>query len=64
MSKQQWHHMTSEEAMSHHDLTMEGLSEDRVKQSLEKHGYNRLDEAKRTPAFIRFLSQYNLKYLI
>ena len=66
MSKQQWHNMSSEETMSHHDLTMEGLSEDRVQQSLEKHGYNRLDEAKRTPAFIRFLSQYNdpLNYLL
>ena len=66
MSKQQWHHMTSEETMSHHDLTMEGLSEDRVQKSLEKHGHNRLDEAKRTPAFFRFLSQYNdpLNYLL
>ncbi len=66
MSKQQWHQMTSEDMMSHYDLTMEGLSEESVQKSLQENGYNRLDEAKRTPAFFRFLSQYNdpLNYLL
>jgi len=66
MDEKHWHHMTSEMVMSHHSLTMEGLSNDSVQQSLEKHGYNRLDEAKKVSKFIRFISQYNdpLNYLL
>ena len=66
MTEEKWHQMTSEKVMSHYDLTRDGLSSDAVKQSFEKHGYNRLDENKRVPAFIRFLSQYNdpLNYLL
>jgi len=45
--------------MSHHGLTMEGLSSNRAQELLEKHGHNRLTEAKKTPPLIRFLAQYN-----
>ena len=61
-----WHDLTSEESLVQQDSSESGIHMDEVLVRQNKYGMNKLSEAEKTPAFLRFLSQYNdpLNYLL
>ena len=61
-----WHDLTPEESLVHQDSSQSGIVLDEVLARQKKFGLNKLAEAEKTPAFLRFLSQYNdpLNYLL
>ena len=61
-----WHDLTSEESLVQQDSSESGIHMDEVLVRQKKYGMNKLSEAEKTPAFLRFLSQYNdpLNYLL
>lgn len=61
-----WYSEDSNVVLSTLDVTKEGLSQAQVEERKNKFGLNKLAEQTKTPAWIRFLSQYNdpLNYLL
>ena len=61
-----WHDISPEETFSKLETQSEGLTEQEVLIRREKYGENKLQEPDKTPAWLRFLSQYNdpLNYLL
>ena len=61
-----WHSKQIDELMLDFDTPKTGLSTEEANLRLEKYGQNKLKEPEKTPAFIRFISQYNdpLNYLL
>ncbi|WP_280546011.1 HAD-IC family P-type ATPase [Halomonas sp. 11-S5] len=58
-ARRHWHAMTPEEALGQLDTTREGLGEEEARVRLERHGPNRLQQAKGRPAWRRLLDQFN-----
>ena len=54
-----WHTMSSEDVLTELDTPLGGLSSSDAASRLEKYGENKLRESEKTPAFIRFLMQFN-----
>ena len=61
-----WHTMSSGDTLAKLDTPLGGLTSTEAAKRLEIHGENKLREAEKTPAFLRFLSQYHdpLNYLL
>ena len=66
MVQQNWHSMKNEEALSFLDADLNGLSQSEIHARMQRYGPNQLEQPEPTPAFLRFLSQYNdpLNYLL
>ena len=66
MTQQQWHDVTSEDTYLTLETQPEGLTASEVEVRRAKYGENKLQEPEKTPAWLRFLSQYNdpLNYLL
>ena len=66
MTQGAWHDISPEETYLKLDTQSEGLTETEVIARREIHGQNKLQEPEKTPAWIRFISQYNdpLNYLL
>ena len=64
--EQHWHSMTVDECYTSQNSTVVGLNPSEIEVRRTKFGENKLDEAEKTPAWLRFLSQYNdpLNYLL
>ena len=62
----EWHTLSPEDSIVQQDSSMEGISMEEVLSRTERYGYNKLAEPEKTPAFLRFISQYNdpLNYLL
>ena len=58
--------MENDEVLSVLDANPNGLTQSEIHTRMQKYGPNQLDQPEPTPAFIRFLSQYNdpLNYLL
>ena len=58
--------MENDEALSVLDANPNGLTQSEIHTRMQRYGPNQLDQPEPTPAFIRFLSQYNdpLNYLL
>ena len=54
-----WHTMSSEDVLTELDTPLGGLSSSDAELRLEKYGEKKLRESEKTPAFIRFLMQFN-----
>ena len=63
---EQWHNLSTKDSLLVQESSDTGISVDEVIRRRERYGYNKLDEAEKTSAFLRFLSQYNdpLNYLL
>ena len=63
---EQWHNLSTKDSLLGQESSDTGISVDEVVHRRERYGYNKLDEAEKTSAFLRFLSQYNdpLNYLL
>ena len=61
-----WHNLSPEDSIVEQDSSMEGISVEEVLARTERYGLNKLAEPEKTPAFLRFISQYNdpLNYLL
>ncbi|DAC47292.1 MAG TPA: ATPase, partial [Candidatus Poseidoniales archaeon] len=61
-----WHDISPEETYLKLETQSEGLTENEVLNRRKKYGENKLQEPDKTPAWLRFLSQYNdpLNYLL
>ena len=61
-----WHAMSAEECLVEQDSSENGLAMEEVLLRTQRYGMNKLAEPEKTPAFLRFLSQYNdpLNYLL
>tara|TARA_B100000683_G_scaffold76993_1_gene75990 strand:+ start:2796 stop:5696 length:2901 start_codon:yes stop_codon:yes gene_type:complete len=59
MSNHDWHSIDDEELYKILETSPQGLSSKEVEIRHEKYGANKLEEPEKTPAFLRFLSQYN-----
>lgn len=61
-----WHSLTVDECLNAQGSSKHGLSPNEVLQRRNKFGENKLAEPEKTPAWLRFLSQYNdpLNYLL
>lgn len=61
-----WHSMTVDECYAAQDSTSTGLNPSEIEPRRIKFGQNKLDEPEKTPAWLRFISQYNdpLNYLL
>lgn len=55
----QWHHISIEDALKKLKVSNAGLSQTEAASRLEKHGLNRLPEAAKRSALIRFLLQFH-----
>ena len=66
MTSTLWHTKSGEETLSEFNTPLAGLSSNEAQVRLDKYGENKLQEPEKTPAFIRFLSQYHdpLNYLL
>ena len=66
MTSTLWHTKSGEETLSEFGTPLAGLSSNEAQVRLDKYGENKLREPEKTPAFIRFLSQYHdpLNYLL
>ena len=66
MTSTLWHTKSGEETLSEFNTPLAGLSSNEAQVRLDKYGENKLREPEKTPAFIRFLSQYHdpLNYLL
>jgi len=62
----EWHNLSPEDSIVQQDSSMEGISMEEVLARTERYGLNKLAEPEKTPAFLRFISQYNdpLNYLL
>lgn len=63
---QSWHDLTIDESLLAQDSTLHGIEPGEVVRRQEKYGLNKLAEPEKTPAWLRFISQYNdpLNYLL
>ena len=61
-----WHNLSPEDSIVEQDSSMEGISMEEVLARTQRYGLNKLAEPEKTPAFLRFISQYNdpLNYLL
>ena len=61
-----WHNLSVEDSLIAQASTENGLDSDEILKRRQRFGENKLDEAEKTSAFLRFLSQYNdpLNYLL
>ena len=59
MSKQDWHSISDEDLYNILETSPQGLSSKEVEIRRAKYGANKLEEPEKTPAILRFLSQYN-----
>ncbi len=61
-----WHNLSVEDSLVAQASTKNGLAPDEISKRRRRFGDNKLDEAEKTSAFLRFLSQYNdpLNYLL
>ena len=59
MSNHDWHSIDDEELYKILETSPQGLSSKEVEIRHAKYGANKLEEPEKTPAFLRFLSQYN-----
>lgn len=61
-----WHNLSVEDSLVAQASTENGLAPDEISKRRRRFGDNKLDEAEKTSAFLRFLSQYNdpLNYLL
>jgi Ca2+-transporting ATPase len=61
-----WHAMSAEDCLIEQDSSEQGISMEEVMSRTAKYGLNKLAEPEKTPAFFRFISQYNdpLNYLL
>ena len=66
MERQHWHDISPEDTFVKLDTNTEGLSQSEVELRRETYGENKLQEPEKTPAWLRFLGQYNdpLNYLL
>ncbi|MBT5617666.1 MAG: HAD-IC family P-type ATPase, partial [Euryarchaeota archaeon] len=66
MTRGAWHDISPEETFLKLNTQSEGLTENEVLVRREEYGENKLQEPEKTPAWIRFISQYNdpLNYLL
>ena len=66
MTSTLWHTKSGEETLSEFNTPLAGLSSNEAQVRLDKYGENKLREPEKTPAFLRFLSQYHdpLNYLL
>jgi len=63
---QSWHDLTIDESLLAQDSTLHGIEPGEVVRRQQKYGLNKLAEPEKTPAWLRFISQYNdpLNYLL
>lgn len=54
-----WHHLTTDTVLGNLNADTKGLNADEVQKRLEKHGPNKLPEAKSRSALMRFLLQFH-----
>ncbi|TYQ15607.1 UNVERIFIED_CONTAM: calcium-translocating P-type ATPase/potassium/sodium efflux P-type ATPase,TIGR01523 [Acetivibrio alkalicellulosi] len=54
-----WHSISIEKVLEKLDTSDNGLSQNEIKSRLEKHGYNKLPEAKKSNLFMRFIVHFN-----
>jgi len=61
-----WHGISIEESIAEQDTSLDGISTEEVLKRTQKFGLNKLAEPEKTPALLRFISQYNdpLNYLL
>jgi len=61
-----WHALSVESSLDRMESSVQGISADEAMKRQQRYGLNKLDEAVPTPAFLRFISQYNdpLNYLL
>jgi Ca2+-transporting ATPase len=66
MGEQTWHDLSVDDCFLAQDSGMDGISSDEVLKRRGEFGFNKLAEAEKTSAFMRFISQYNdpLNYLL
>jgi Ca2+-transporting ATPase len=62
----EWHTLSPEDSIARQDSSIEGISMEEVQTRTKRYGFNKLAEPEKTPAFLRFISQYNdpLNYLL
>ncbi|PRY71394.1 cation-translocating P-type ATPase [Halomonas ventosae] len=58
-ARRHWHAMSPEDALGQLETTREGLGEQEARARLDRHGPNRLQQAKGRPAWRRLLDQFN-----
>lgn len=58
-ARQPWHNVTPDSVLSAFDTSRDGLHESDAQQRLEKYGPNRLPEAPKRSAWVRFLLQFH-----
>ncbi|DAC32224.1 MAG TPA: ATPase, partial [Candidatus Poseidoniaceae archaeon] len=66
MVREHWHDISPDDTFEKLDTKSEGLSQAEVELRRETYGENKLQEPEKTPAWLRFLGQYNdpLNYLL
>ena len=64
--EEHWHNLSVEESLAVQESSESGISVDDVIRRQQRYGLNKLAEAEKTSAFLRFISQYNdpLNYLL
>ena len=64
--QEHWHNLSTDESLAMQESSESGISVDEVVRRQKRYGMNKLAEAEKTSAFLRFLSQYNdpLNYLL
>ncbi|HJL97073.1 MAG TPA: cation-transporting P-type ATPase, partial [Candidatus Poseidoniaceae archaeon] len=66
MVDNKWHNLPLDDCITALDSSMTGIQPSEVLPRQKKYGLNKLDEAEKSSAFMRFISQYNdpLNYLL
>ena len=66
LQEEKWHTLTLDDCIVSLDSSMEGINPNDVAKRQKQFGFNKLEEAEKSSAFIRFISQYNdpLNYLL
>ena len=61
-----WHELSPKECLIEQDSSENGIAVEEALKRQEQYGFNKLAEPEKTPAFFRFISQYNdpLNYLL
>ena len=64
--QEHWHNLSTDESLAMQESSESGISVDEVVRRQKRYGMNKLAEAEKTSAFLRFISQYNdpLNYLL
>ena len=64
--QEHWHNLSTHESLAMQESSESGISVDEVVRRQKRYGMNKLAEAEKTSAFLRFISQYNdpLNYLL